>query len=253
MSITKGGQPIQTVEEWGKQAGPKARNQWAEGRSAMELARAWISGIPDEVKSAFKSHPSFGEVKSWTAEPEVQLRFDDFKGEPSNSDLVVDASDENGEYLICVEGKADEPFDRLIKDKLSEAVERRLKNPRSNQLHRIDNLVRGFFHPLDSAEPPLKEIRYQLLTACAGMMAEAKRRNVGRTLLLVHEFQTDRTAREKLVNNARDLDRFIHRLSRGRMKSIETGQICGPFELPEGSGFATAALFVGKITRDLRT
>lgn len=50
----------------------------------MELARAWLEvespALPAEVADVLSSHPSFSSPLSWTAEPEVRLPFDDFRG-----------------------------------------------------------------------------------------------------------------------------------------------------------------------------
>lgn len=42
MRIEKNDQTISSIEDWRTLAGPKAAYQWKEGRSAFELARAWI-------------------------------------------------------------------------------------------------------------------------------------------------------------------------------------------------------------------
>lgn len=253
MSISKDGIAIETLDQWEERAGPKREDQWAAGRSAMELARSWLDGLPAEVSYVLEAHPCFGKVDEWRAEPEVALRFDNFPGEPRNSDLVVDARDAHGNCIVSVEGRADEEFGDLVSGAFSSAMEASLKNPNSNGLERIRNLVNDFLYPKERGEPSLKKIRYQLLTACAGMLAEAKRRNVDRALMLVHEFKTDLTTQKKLLRNSRDLSSFIHRLSRGRITEVKSGEIYGPFELPCDSAYASEVkFFVGKASIDLR-
>jgi len=45
MSVrSRHGLEINTVEEWGRLAGPAAVEQWKDGRSAKELAKSWIAG-----------------------------------------------------------------------------------------------------------------------------------------------------------------------------------------------------------------
>lgn len=103
-----------------------------DGRSAKEVARAWLEGgglkLPVEVSSALTGHKDFGPVHAWRAEPEVKLLFDDFAGEPRNSDLVVHAQDPHGPFLIAVEAKADEPFGETVAEALAVAVDRHLEN-----------------------------------------------------------------------------------------------------------------------------
>src|SRR3990170_6814020 len=95
MTITKNGRLIRTRDEWRDLAGPKRRDQWAEGRSALEVARSWLSvrspALPAEVAAALSGHECFGTILDWHAEPEVRLAFDHLGGEPRNTDLLVRA------------------------------------------------------------------------------------------------------------------------------------------------------------------
>ena len=90
MPISKHGQPITTLKEWLQHAPPKSAHHWVDGRSAKEVARAWLSGagilFPPEVQAALFGHPRFGPVMSWECEPEAKLPFDRLPGEPRNSD-----------------------------------------------------------------------------------------------------------------------------------------------------------------------
>lgn len=252
--ISKNGIPITNLDEWLQLAPPKRPDQWVEGRSAMELARNWLDGLPLEVLQAIQGHPSFGEILDWTAEPEVTLRFDACAGEPRNSDLVVTALDAHGAFLIGVEGKADEEFDKLLPDCFVASMEAKLKNERSNRLARLEFLTRAFLEVKQSGEPSVKLIRYQLLTACAGILAEAIRRNIRRAVFLVHEFRTVLTNDANHCRNSIDLDNFVWRISRGSYRGITAGQIIGPISLPEHSAFSNEVeLYIGKVVRDLRS
>jgi hypothetical protein len=258
MNITKNGTPITSLEDWEKRAGPKSPDQWVDDRSAKETARAWLEGkgllLPKEVSAVLASHPAFGEVLTWDAEPEAKLRFDSFSGEPRNSDLVVHATDSHGKYLIAVEAKADEPFGETVSDTLSAAIERRLENERSNGVTRVEQLAKAILGPRTNGEPQIKHIRYQLLTACAGALCEAERCGYSRALFLIHEFITDKTIEDKHVQNANDLNSFVSRLSHGAVTGVRTGEIQGPFILP-GAPLVEAKvnLFIGKVTKDIRT
>lgn len=81
----KGDQAIRCLADWELHAGPKHDRQWKNGRSAMEVARAWLAHVspdlPPEIASALQSHPDFTRIKSWTGEPEVRLPLDMRKGE----------------------------------------------------------------------------------------------------------------------------------------------------------------------------
>jgi hypothetical protein len=143
------------------------------------------------------------------------LSFDDFPGEPRNADLAVYARDEHGDFVIAVEAKADETFGETVADALSAAVDRKLENPRSNGVARVEQLASALFGIRGEKPPALGTLRYQLLTATAGALRAGEERSVDRVVVLIHEFRTRRTKDEKHNANARDLDRFVDRLSLG--------------------------------------
>jgi hypothetical protein len=258
MSIKKGGIKISSLDDWAARAGPKSRDQWVDGRSAKEVARAWLDGggceLPPEVGNALANNPTFGPVESWVAEPEAKLRFDDFAGEPRNSDLVVYARDSRGPYLIAVEAKADEPFGESVADALASSLERILENERSKALLRIQQLAQALLGTRQQGDPPIKHLRYQLLTACAGAICEAERRQYSRAVVLIHEFVSNKTSDERHAANSAALDAFVSRLTHGVVSHVGDGGIQGPFAVPNAMLFAgTVGLFVGKVSRNLRS
>ncbi|MEO8937439.1 MAG: hypothetical protein ABI277_00635 [Burkholderiaceae bacterium] len=258
MPISKNDVAILTLEDWETSAGPRSPDHWTDGRSAKEAARAWLEGDavdpPKELMAALKRHEAFGRLTTWWAEPDARLPFDGFGGEPCNADLVVHAEDAHGTYLITVEAKSDEPFSNTVGDTLGEAVDRLLENERSHGIARITQLAAALLGPRVGDDPPLKDLRYQLLTASAGCLAEAERRGHTRALLLIQEFVTDRTVDKKLLLNAIDLGRFVKRLSHGAFKAVNPGDIVGPFRVPGAPLLAGGIdFYIGKISRNLRS
>lgn len=256
MRIHKDGRAIVSIDDWAARAGPKSSKQWTVNRSAMEVARAWLSSQPEpprEVAQLVESHPDFGLCQEWSAEPEVRLQFDTVRGEPRNTDLLVIAEDRRGPYLIAVEAKADEPFGAVVSDALADAVERRIKEPRSNVLRRIEHLAQAIVGERRPGEVRLGALRYQLLTAAAGAIAEASRRGISRAVLLVHEFWTVATEDANHSANAADLNHFVGRLAHDEMIGCEAGELVGPFTVPGAPLFETVPkLYIGKATRNLR-
>ena len=252
MSISKNGQPITTLEAWQQLAPPKSAHHWVDGRSAKEVARAWLGkpgqAFPSEVHAVMAGHPKFGPVLSWECEPEAKLRFDSFSGEPRNSDLAVSAVDSFGAYVLAVEAKADEPYGETVADAFVAALERGIENPRSNGIARIQGLASFLFSPR-AGSPKVGGLRYQLLTACAGAVAEATRRRVPRAVMLVHEFITPLTKDTNHGRNIEDLVRFLHRLGGKSIEGFMDGELYGPFVLPGALG---VELYVGKVSRNLR-
>ena len=258
MRILKQGLPVVDLEDWRVRAGPKSPDQWKDGRSAKETARAWLGAgaqtLPTEVAELLASSPHFGPPTNWTAEPEARLPFDGFPGEPRNSDLVLYCTDAHGDYVAAVEAKADETFGQTIEDALGAALERRLSNPRSNGIPRIVQLATALLGARGPSETGVADLRYQLLTATAGVLCEAERRGASRAIFLIHEFVTDQTNDDRHAANAVDLDRFVHRLSRGSQSALHEGTLAGPF-MVHGQPLLAAPiqLYIGKAVRLMRT
>ena len=171
---------------------PREREQWKDGRSAKESARAWLEHtpacVPSEITQALRAHRDFGRIlPDWEAEPEARVPFDSFGGEPSNLDVLITA--EAG------------------------------------------------------------ELRYQLLTASAAALAEAQRRAACRAVLIIHEFVTGQTSDSSHLDNAKDLNAFVSRLS-GTVTTLCEGTVQGPFELP---GHPLTRFYIGKAVRNLRS
>ncbi len=255
--ISKDGEPLEDLETWFRLAGPKHDNQWQDGRSAKEAARAWIElapgSLPTEILEALLSHEDLGEMIEWSAEPEARVTFDSFGGEPANLDLMVHARDGGGPLVIAVEAKADEPFGATLAETSRAASKRRAENPRSKGLDRLEGLAETVLGVPGDELTRIGTLRYQLLTATAAAVAEAQRRSVSRAVLLIQEFVTDKTSDEKHAANAGDLDAFVRHISGGVIEGVEAGTVCGPFELPgvreAGSG---VGFYLGKGVRNLR-
>lgn len=256
MTIVKNGQPIIDLDDWGKRTGLTGKKHWRECRSALELARAWLDASPDlpaEVAAVLKSNPAFATVNQWNAEPEARLPFDDFPGEPCNADLAVYARDSFGEFVLIVEAKADEPFGGSIADTLAAAVDRKLENPRSNGVERVEQLALALLGPRRKREPALRKLRYQLLTVTAGALRAGEAQGANRVVLLVHEFWTKCTADKKHAANAVDFNRFVSRLSHNTVSVMEPGVLYGPFPVPGACLFTTPpSLYIGKAQRNVR-
>lgn len=256
MSIRKHGLPMTTLEDWELRAGPKRDDQWAEHRSAMEAGRAWLANgtdMPQEVTSALTSHPDFGPILAWSAEPEVKLPFDDFPGEPRNTDLLVEVTDSRGSYLLAVEAKADESFgDSLAKTR--ETVEAILaRGERTNRWPRLEQLTLSLFGAEDPMSSRLVDLRYQLLTACAGVLRAGQLRGHTRAVMLVQEFVTPRMLDVNHARNAADFVAFVRAITRNDDGAQFAGDLVGPIRVPGAPLFeAHPALYIGKVSRNLR-
>ncbi|MCU0647504.1 MAG: hypothetical protein MUF00_05885 [Gemmatimonadaceae bacterium] len=255
--LVKNGQPIADLTDWERRAGPKHPSQWKEGRSAMEAARAWVAvrspDLPLEVSAALASHADVGTVVQWRGEPEVRLPLDERRGEPRNTDLLIEARDDRGNFLIAVEAKADESFDRRMGDVLVDALEAKIANPGSGALARAQDLALSMLSPREAGWPGVAELRYQLFTAAVGVLRAAESRGITRAVLLIHEFETVATDDERHAANATALNAWLHRVSRGRYAALDAGRMVGPVRLQPGPLLTgRAVLYVAKAVRRLR-
>lgn len=257
MRIEKKAAALGTLDEWLEHAGPKNPEvQWVEGRSAMEVARAWLesapSGPPAEIGHLLRSHRDFRNVIIEQVEPEARVSFDTRRGEPSNADLVLIGHDEIGPFVGSVEAKADETFGQRLSDTLDAALERAIANPRSAGVERVIDLVRALIPPKKPETVAVGELRYQLLTGIAGSLALAAEHRAARAVFIVHVFETGKTSSQHLEANANDASQFVCRLTSGSVTSLEDGVLVGPIQV-RGAALSAkpAALYIGKATRRL--
>jgi hypothetical protein len=235
--IQKNQTVITDLDTWAAQCGPKSRHHWKDERSAKEAVRAWLGvtspALPIEVEQLLAGHSDFGVVTGWSAEPEARVRFDRLAGEPANVDLLVDAWDDKGPFVLAVEAKADETFGPTVADALAGSVERKLSAGRSMGIERIERLAAGLLSPRENRSPKVGALRYQLLTAAAATPVAAEQMGATRAVLLVHEFNSRCSDPEKERRNAADLDRFITRLAR-RSATAGRGELTGRSKYREG-------------------
>ena len=99
-------------------------------------------------------------------------------------------------------------------------------NPRSKALIRMEELIDRF--GLDFRHPHVPRSRYQLFTATAAVLEQAKLRSSKRAVLIAHEFVTPLTDPAKRERNAADLDHFLSHRVRFR-RTTHPRRPCRPF------------------------
>jgi hypothetical protein len=221
------GRRIATLADWRDRGGPVSARQWAEGRSARELARAWIEEDAEtQVTSLLTTVPDLGGLVLDRGIAEKETRFDDIRGGPRHHDLLVIGRAPSGTVVIGVEAKADEPFDEPLDAWVTRA---RARSERSRAPERLDRLTTAFFGTTLEEDPLLAPLRYQLLSALAGTLADAREQDATRAVLLVHEFETPWTDGDLHRRNAEALEAFVGRLMPGVERVAEdSAWIAGP-------------------------
>lgn len=244
MKIIRGGSEIRTLEQWRDSMPPRLRDkQWKEGRSAMELARAWVLGdnvvVPEELQRLLETNSEFSGTTLVEGRPEEETRLDDFRGMGRVSDLLLIGERAGERVVISVEAKADESFGPTV-----DAYIAKERPEESNAPARVQQLSRAVFGV--EAEH-IGSLRYQLLHAVAGTLIAAKDHGAGKALFLVHEFLTA-TDRLKVERNESDLSALLQLL--GWQGEFGAGRIAGPFHVP-GGGLVPSdvELYVGKVER----
>lgn len=258
MRIEKDGLQIRSVEDWYRLAPPKkGAAHWAPGRSAMACAEAWCPPggprVPPEIDALLLTHPLTQGTTIQVVEPEVQIRFDRFGGEPRNADVVCLAEGPAGRIAINIEAKADEPFDRLVHEVIADVARRICNDESSNGIARVQQLAKGLLPKRAPGTASLGELRYQLLTAAAGTLAHAIAYKAAVAVFLVHEFVTAKTDDQRHESNRDDLDRFVSRMTSAAVQQLPSNRLVGPISVPDKALFEGAPpILIGKVTTHLR-
>lgn len=240
------GNTISNLTDWETLGKPAAEHHWVEGRSAYELAADWIEGDA-QTRVTSLLEPGFPGIRLERGVAEKQTRFDAYQGGSRNHDLLVTADCEMGKIVIGVEGKADEPFDKsLWKKKLAAQAELE-RNERSRGLARLDELSSLLVGaPVDqiTEDSEVGGLGYQLLTAFAGTLADAKLSDAVAAVVLVHEFVTDETEDAKHRENAANYENFLSAV--GAVTAVESsssaGWITPPLNFKGDGNFMPASL-----------
>jgi hypothetical protein len=248
--LNQSGASISSLAQWTR---PKKDYQWCEGRSAMELARAWCPETgpvcPTDLSALLASHEWTRDIEIEEVRPEHVTPLPE-RGEGRNHDLWARCSANGSPFTLCVEAKADEPFGETIGDTCINALKRSV---RTGAVRRARTLLQMVFGEM--AEPdrePYMSLRYQLLTATAGTALQARLDGARRAALVIHEFQGSKTSTRLLERNAADLQAFLRALNGGNELALSPGQFAGPWNIRIGSaGGDPVHLLLGKVITQL--
>lgn len=197
------GESIVSVDDWFAKAPPmRGEAHWKDDRSAKELARAWFrsgrASVPAELYHALAER--FGGFEVTVAKPEHVTRFDAFPGGARNHDLLLLLRRGAEQVVVGIEGKAGESLDATVIAKYERAMRGRDDGATTKLPERVLGLVEGLFGKRLGEHVGLGEVRYQLLTASAGTLVEAKAHGASSAVVLIHEF--GRPTREGALSEA---------------------------------------------------
>jgi hypothetical protein len=185
---------------WVERIDGKNRRQ---GTSAPTLALTWAG--PLDALGALATCPDMGDVRIEDVTAEAKSRFDKYGGNVRNHDLVLRGTNNGEPLVVCVEAKAGEPLGATVAEQTVAAAEAMQVNRRSNASARVSELVTRLCRfPIEDAR--VGQLRYQLLTAWAGMLTDAA--GASHAVLMVHEFRTDQRPDDESAHNGAELVRF---------------------------------------------
>jgi hypothetical protein len=208
--VSRGGRPIESLEEWRDLAPPASPGHWVDGRSAKCLAEAWIEGnTRTDLVELLGTSSCLARFEIGSATPEAQTSFDRFRGGRRNHDLLIQGSSFGGTTVVGVEAKADEAFGLTLSGYRDVARARCARGERSNAEERLNGLTEALLGRVLERDPDIGALRYQLFTGVAGVLVAAGEQQAGQAVFLVHEFVTPRTDRRLRRRNLEDLRSFL--------------------------------------------
>ena len=172
--------PASSFEQW-RSFLAQPEKHWVEGRSAMEIARAWhnAKGFPAPVSEVFRAAGKpFDSLKPLFVIPEHKVPLPGGNRDSQN-DVWVLARHETGLVSITVEGKVSESFGDTL------ANWGKAMSPGKRE--RLDYLTRE----IGLTSEPAGHVRYQLLHRAASALIEARRFYADTAVMLVHSFSRE--------------------------------------------------------------
>jgi hypothetical protein len=143
------------------------------------LAYSWekAEGFPNEIKISFDNYgKELKDIELLIAIPEYKVNLDTNKA-PSQNDLFVLASIQNESLVIMIEGKVDEPFDKIIGEwNINDSPSR---NQRLNFLTKKLEI---------NLTPEINGLRYQMFHRAVSAILMAERFKTKKAIMLVQSF-----------------------------------------------------------------
>ena len=193
------GKTLDTVEDWFDLFPPKRKEaQWKDGFSAKELAKYVLREkgcVPVEINEVISKVSNSKPIFNWKPECETNFAIHGLgKGQGRNHDLAL----WNDDIFVGVEAK--------VNESLGEYIGAEYEKGKTNKKHRIEGLIKIVFgDDLDLGK--YNDIRYQLVTATAGTLFEAKNRNLDKAMVLVCMLKKDTDSSNSLAKT--DMENFL--------------------------------------------
>ncbi len=227
----RSGEVINSLQDWRVLATPASEKHWKDGRSAKELARAWMSGAgKDALVELFETNDDLRGLQIHQAVAAAQVAFDQFPGGKRNHDLLIRGECAAGQVTIGLEAKADETFGETIAAYRRKALKIRDAGNATNAPERLEHLLNDVALISLDLNPTFGDLRYQLFSDVAGTLAAVEQPNAV-AVFVVHEFATAETSAKKRAQNKLAFARFVGDVT-GAVPRDEDWWLLGPFGVP---------------------
>ncbi len=119
------------------------------------------------------------------------------------------------------------------------------EKPTSMAVERIEGLRMDLFGELEEDQLGLM---YQLLTAVAGTIAEAKKQGAKSAYFLIQTFVSDEIVYEKHLQNQMALNNFLKVFTKTENIKLERDKVLGPFSISTNNDYLSSKidLWIGK-------
>ena len=243
--LNRHGRSIHSVDEWRDHAGPASAEHWKDGRSAKELAKAWIKGDGSAalVRLLDTQSQTAGLVIE-QAVAEAQVAFDSYPGGKRNHDLLIKGRVAGGPIVIGLEAKADETFGETVEAYEAKATALLKDGKSTNASARLAGLMDAIAGVTLAQVPAFGDLRYQLFSGIAGTLAATKDDQVA--AFVVHEFATSLTTVKRRQANKQALAEFVGDVT-GAAVPTDDWWLVGPFHVP-GERWSRIPLWIGHLT-----
>ncbi len=192
--LDKSGAPILSWTDWVPPRG--GDKQWVEGRSAMEIARAFFregtAAMPRPLNRLLESSSVTAGFVAETALPEFETKLPPRGSSgPRNHDVLIRGHAGARKITIGIEAKADEPFDGPLSAKQAYAQKRVAEGKNTTMPERLSILGKLLFgSKFDLANGQYSELGHQLIAGVAGSAIQADIDGADVAVFVVYEFRS---------------------------------------------------------------
>lgn len=238
------------ITEWKTWERPQDEaKQWVEGRSAMEIAKAFFRSsqpaLPPPLLALLATHPAFSGFVASEVRPELETNLPPTSRGPRHHDVWIRGAVAGRRVVLGIEAKVDEPFDAPLASKHRDALERSPNSDFPERLRVLGELLFG--GSFDVNDAVYAGLGYQLLSGIAGTLIQAAHDDAPVAAFVIYELVTSKSDPKKRANNAHALESFV-RLLPGNYTSVVAGHFLGPIAYTPALPLPrTVELYVAKV------